>query len=232
MSVHGNSRLRNSCRSAGETPTSSPWPAQSFGITGLPNGVYYIEVVANPEGVLHEISTRNDVSLRKVILGGTQVAGRCGYRPGITSTRKAENPRPAGPAAVPCLGASQDEPVVPVRGRTGGGGCHGRDDDLALAPAAHAASQSTVAPGRAHVAAGPRAAFRVGSVRLRKCGTNPLTFCGGLAVPLDYSSAASPRIHIGFRWLPVTRSLVLHDPGRRRRPRLCVDRQLSPSTSR
>jgi hypothetical protein len=44
---------------------------QTFGITGLPDGVYYIEVVANPEGVLHETSTRNDVSLRKVILGGT-----------------------------------------------------------------------------------------------------------------------------------------------------------------
>ena len=44
---------------------------QSFGITQLPNGVYYIEVVANPDRVLHETSTRNDVSLRKVILGGT-----------------------------------------------------------------------------------------------------------------------------------------------------------------
>ena len=44
---------------------------QSFGINQLPNGVYYIEVVANPERVLHETSTRNDVSLRKVILGGS-----------------------------------------------------------------------------------------------------------------------------------------------------------------
>jgi pimeloyl-ACP methyl ester carboxylesterase len=75
----------------------------------------------------------------------------------------------------------------------------------ALAPAAHAASQVTAAPGRARAAAGPPTAFRMGSVRLSKCGTNPRTFCGGLAVPLDYSSAASPRIHIGFRWLPATR---------------------------
>ena len=45
----------------------------------------------------------------------------------------------------------------------------------------------------------------MGTVRLRECGTKPRTFCGGLAVPLDYSSPASPRIHIGFRWLPATR---------------------------
>jgi hypothetical protein len=43
---------------------------QSFDITGLPNGTYYIEVVANPERVLHETDTSNDVSLRKVVLGG------------------------------------------------------------------------------------------------------------------------------------------------------------------
>jgi hypothetical protein len=45
---------------------------QSFDITNLPNGTYYIEVIANPEKVLHETSTANDVSLRKVILGGTR----------------------------------------------------------------------------------------------------------------------------------------------------------------
>ena len=43
---------------------------QSFDITNLPNGTYHIEVTANPERVLHEVSTANDVSLRKVILGG------------------------------------------------------------------------------------------------------------------------------------------------------------------
>jgi hypothetical protein len=46
-------------------------PGQSFDITHVPNGTYYIEVVANPERVLYETTTRNDVSLRKVILGGT-----------------------------------------------------------------------------------------------------------------------------------------------------------------
>ncbi len=43
---------------------------QSFDVTHLRNGTYYVEVIANPEKVLHETSTSNDVSLRKVILGG------------------------------------------------------------------------------------------------------------------------------------------------------------------
>lgn len=45
---------------------------QSFDITNLPDGTYYVEVIANPEGVLHESNTSNDTSLRKVILGGTR----------------------------------------------------------------------------------------------------------------------------------------------------------------
>ena len=44
---------------------------QSFDITGVPDGTYYIEVIANPQKVLHETTTSNDISLRKVILGGT-----------------------------------------------------------------------------------------------------------------------------------------------------------------
>jgi hypothetical protein len=44
---------------------------QSFDITHVPNGTYYIQVTANPERVLYETTVRNDVSLRKVILGGT-----------------------------------------------------------------------------------------------------------------------------------------------------------------
>lgn len=46
------------------------FPEQSFDITHMPNGTYYIEVIANPEHVLHETNTRNDISLRRVILGG------------------------------------------------------------------------------------------------------------------------------------------------------------------
>jgi hypothetical protein len=46
-------------------------PGQSFEITDLPNGTYYIEVAANPENRLRESNTGNNVSLRQVILGGT-----------------------------------------------------------------------------------------------------------------------------------------------------------------
>ena len=44
---------------------------QAFDITGVPNGTYFIEVTANPQHVLYESNTHNDVSMRKVILGGT-----------------------------------------------------------------------------------------------------------------------------------------------------------------
>lgn len=67
---------------------------------------------------------------------------------------------------------------------------------------------TVVAAGAATARAAERAAgpgsVRLGDVTLRRCATAPLTYCGGLAVPLDYSSAASPDIHIGFRWLPAT----------------------------
>jgi Lysyl oxidase len=44
---------------------------QAFNITKLPNGTYYIEIIANPEHVLHEVTRSNDISLRKVIITGT-----------------------------------------------------------------------------------------------------------------------------------------------------------------
>lgn len=44
---------------------------QAFNITDVPNGTYYVKVKVNPLGKLHERTTRNDVSLRKVVLGGT-----------------------------------------------------------------------------------------------------------------------------------------------------------------
>jgi hypothetical protein len=46
-------------------------PGQSFDISSLPNGTYYIEVIANPDHRLRETSLSNNVTLRKVILGGT-----------------------------------------------------------------------------------------------------------------------------------------------------------------
>ncbi|NEA62840.1 lysyl oxidase family protein [Streptomyces sp. SID12488] len=49
-------------------------PGQSFDVTGLPNGTYYIQVIANPEKRLQETNLNNNVALRKVILGGTEGA--------------------------------------------------------------------------------------------------------------------------------------------------------------
>ena len=46
-------------------------PGQSFDVTDLPNGTYYIEVAANPNNRLAEVSTANNTSLREVVLGGT-----------------------------------------------------------------------------------------------------------------------------------------------------------------
>ncbi|MER5371656.1 lysyl oxidase family protein [Streptomyces sp. NPDC002553] len=45
-------------------------PGQSFDITGLPNGTYYVEVLANPAKRLKETDLSNNTSLRKVVLGG------------------------------------------------------------------------------------------------------------------------------------------------------------------
>lgn len=44
---------------------------QAFDISSIPNGTYYIEIVANPMHVLRETNMGNDTSLRKVILTGT-----------------------------------------------------------------------------------------------------------------------------------------------------------------
>ena len=43
---------------------------QAFNITRVPNGTYYLEITANPQHVLYESNTHNDISLRKVTLGG------------------------------------------------------------------------------------------------------------------------------------------------------------------
>lgn len=45
-------------------------PGQSFDITDLPNGTYFIAVKANPAGELYERSAANNVRYRRVILGG------------------------------------------------------------------------------------------------------------------------------------------------------------------
>ncbi|WP_246885200.1 lysyl oxidase family protein [Streptomyces sp. GESEQ-4] len=45
-------------------------PGQSFDITDVPNGTYYIQVIANPAKRLKETHTTNNVAVRKVVLGG------------------------------------------------------------------------------------------------------------------------------------------------------------------
>ena len=46
-------------------------PGQSFDITKVKNGTYYIEVLANPDSKLAEGNTTNNRALRKIKLGGT-----------------------------------------------------------------------------------------------------------------------------------------------------------------
>jgi pimeloyl-ACP methyl ester carboxylesterase len=82
----------------------------------------------------------------------------------------------------------------------------------AAAPAAMILAVSGSAAGSVTAAAStvikpPNAtgSITLGQASLRRCSQKPLAYCGQLAVPLDYSSAASPDITIGFRWLPATR---------------------------
>ena len=49
-------------------------PGQSFDITDLPNGTYFIQVQADPTGAIYERSSSNDSQLREVILGGVKGA--------------------------------------------------------------------------------------------------------------------------------------------------------------
>ena len=72
---------------------------QAFDITHVPNGTYYIEIIANPEKLLRESNLGNDISLRRVILGG---------RPGHRMVRvpawhgiDPERPVPTGPVPTP-----------------------------------------------------------------------------------------------------------------------------------
>ncbi|MER7048543.1 lysyl oxidase family protein [Streptomyces jumonjinensis] len=54
---------------SGDTYTQD-LPDQSFDITDVPNGTYWIQVLANPEKRLKETSTSNNSALRKIVLGG------------------------------------------------------------------------------------------------------------------------------------------------------------------
>ncbi|WP_432122359.1 lysyl oxidase family protein [Streptomyces sp. S1] len=54
---------------SGDTYTQD-LPGQSFDITDVPNGTYYIQVLANPAKRLKETNLDNNSALRKVVLGG------------------------------------------------------------------------------------------------------------------------------------------------------------------
>jgi pimeloyl-ACP methyl ester carboxylesterase len=72
---------------------------------------------------------------------------------------------------------------------------------IAVAPPGPAASAETA---RESAPATAPARLKVGELTLRRCAKAPLTYCGRLAVPLDYASAESPDIHVGFRLLPAS----------------------------
>jgi len=50
-------------------------PGQSFRITNLPNGIYFIKIEANPGGLLYETTADNNVELRQI-----RIRGRSGSR--------------------------------------------------------------------------------------------------------------------------------------------------------
>jgi Lysyl oxidase len=54
---------------SGDTYTQQ-LPGQSFDVTDLAAGTYLVEVTANPDHRLRESDTGNNVSIRRVILGG------------------------------------------------------------------------------------------------------------------------------------------------------------------
>ena len=51
-------------------------PGQSFDVESLPNGTYYIEIVANPDHHLQEVDLRNNRSVRQIILSGSKADRR------------------------------------------------------------------------------------------------------------------------------------------------------------
>ncbi len=46
-------------------------PGQSFNVSNLPNGIYYIAIEANPRGVMYESDTQNNIAYRKIVLKGS-----------------------------------------------------------------------------------------------------------------------------------------------------------------
>jgi hypothetical protein len=62
-------------------------PGQSFDITDLPNGTYFIQVQADPTGEIYERSSTNDTQVREVIIGACPGTAPSGFQRGTASTR-------------------------------------------------------------------------------------------------------------------------------------------------
>jgi pimeloyl-ACP methyl ester carboxylesterase len=73
-----------------------------------------------------------------------------------------------------------------------------------LAVSGPAAGSVTASAGTVFLSPNGTTSIRVGHASLHRCQRKPLAYCGQVAVPLDYSSPASPDIAVGFRWLPAT----------------------------
>ena len=86
---------------------------QAFDITDLPNGRYYIEVRANPLGLLYDRSAANDVRLREIRLRGRPGHRRVVVPPwhGIRRVAAAVVSAPPPMVVAPCA------PVPPPTGR-------------------------------------------------------------------------------------------------------------------
>jgi pimeloyl-ACP methyl ester carboxylesterase len=95
-----------------------------------------------------------------------------------------------------------------ARWLTSGGAVIAAGAMAAVLPALPAAGSAAASPPPQHGISGTVPASsggqRIGSVDVRRCAPASRALCGSVRVPLDYSTATSPRIRIGFRWLPAT----------------------------
>ncbi len=65
-------------------------------------------------------------------------------------------------------------------------------------------TMSGVTSATATSAPAPARTMIVGSQKLTQCGSAPTSYCGTLAVPLDYSTPTGPTITIAYTWYPAT----------------------------
>ena len=73
-------------------------PGQSFNITDLPNGKYYVAVEANAEGLLYEQDLTNNVELREIYLRGKGLDRRVEVPPWNGLDTDPQDPGTGGPA--------------------------------------------------------------------------------------------------------------------------------------